>query len=342
MSEKCIGCGIIKQNQNESELGYCRDLNQDYCQRCFRIMHYNDPLIDTRELVSFKEMHNYLDETDNLLIALVVDIMSVSSFLKSDYKQLIKRHPFVILINKIDLLPENANMEKVEANLLELIKEEGWLTADLKGIYLCHHRDKTFIDLFKDFLRENEYQKLIFMGSFNAGKTSLIRLLSDNKQLLNSYYPCTTLALQSVKDDEFEYLDSPGLIDEGNIMMRLDLNELKNLDFKKRIKAKIYQLYSAQSYFIADFLRLDAVSKRGSLVFYLPNNLDIKRVKQENAHRNEAILLKEQEYDIYEFKDCHNEDYEIAGLGFIAVRNIAQMMLKLPKGTRIIKRGNLL
>ena len=39
---KCSGCGVLLQDKNSDELGFVKDLNQDLCERCFRIKHYND------------------------------------------------------------------------------------------------------------------------------------------------------------------------------------------------------------------------------------------------------------------------------------------------------------
>ena len=34
---KCKGCGIDLQDKDKQAVGYVIDLNQDYCQRCFRL-----------------------------------------------------------------------------------------------------------------------------------------------------------------------------------------------------------------------------------------------------------------------------------------------------------------
>ena len=40
--KKCLGCGAILQDQDAKAKGYVKKLDQDYCQRCFRLNHYND------------------------------------------------------------------------------------------------------------------------------------------------------------------------------------------------------------------------------------------------------------------------------------------------------------
>ncbi|MEG1463253.1 MAG: ribosome biogenesis GTPase YqeH, partial [Anaerorhabdus sp.] len=38
----CKGCGVVLQYDNPKDLGYSPKKDSDYCQRCFRLMHYDD------------------------------------------------------------------------------------------------------------------------------------------------------------------------------------------------------------------------------------------------------------------------------------------------------------
>ena len=39
---KCIGCGITLQDQKKDMLGYTPSINNPYCERCFKTIHYNE------------------------------------------------------------------------------------------------------------------------------------------------------------------------------------------------------------------------------------------------------------------------------------------------------------
>ena len=39
---KCIGCGVILQDKFEQKLGYTKNIEAKYCERCFRIKNYSD------------------------------------------------------------------------------------------------------------------------------------------------------------------------------------------------------------------------------------------------------------------------------------------------------------
>ena len=36
---KCIGCGIALQNTDKEKLGYTKNLENKYCERCFKTLH---------------------------------------------------------------------------------------------------------------------------------------------------------------------------------------------------------------------------------------------------------------------------------------------------------------
>ena len=87
----CIGCGAIIQTENPHELGYTpkqlskRNGNREvYCQRCFRLRHYND--IQDVQLTDddFLRLLNGLG-TEDALIVNVVDILTLMALLFQDY-----------------------------------------------------------------------------------------------------------------------------------------------------------------------------------------------------------------------------------------------------------------
>ena len=66
----CKGCGAVLQNEFPGKAGYVMKAEQELCQRCFRIRHYNDLTI------------NMLDEITNVF---TLGQMGFSLFTDSDY-----------------------------------------------------------------------------------------------------------------------------------------------------------------------------------------------------------------------------------------------------------------
>ena len=40
--KRCLGCGIVLQDQNVLQEGYTTSLDNDICQRCFRMRNYGE------------------------------------------------------------------------------------------------------------------------------------------------------------------------------------------------------------------------------------------------------------------------------------------------------------
>ena len=49
MSKICKGCGVVLQNSDANSIGYTPKMEADYCQRCFRIRHYDDVVISMKQ-----------------------------------------------------------------------------------------------------------------------------------------------------------------------------------------------------------------------------------------------------------------------------------------------------
>ena len=59
MIKKCQGCGYTLQSDDSSKLGYVpktKNKNPKLCERCFKIIHYNDAKIVTLPIEENKEI----------------------------------------------------------------------------------------------------------------------------------------------------------------------------------------------------------------------------------------------------------------------------------------------
>ena len=44
MIKKCLGCGIFLQDKDVNSLGYTPKIENDLCQRCFKLKHYGEKI----------------------------------------------------------------------------------------------------------------------------------------------------------------------------------------------------------------------------------------------------------------------------------------------------------
>ena len=91
MNNKCLGCGVLLQNNNENEIGYVVDLKMNYCQRCFRMIHYDqhkeNDFLPENELI-IKQL-NQLDGNFVWIIDIFDFDSSLNSVLVDFYKNIV-------------------------------------------------------------------------------------------------------------------------------------------------------------------------------------------------------------------------------------------------------------
>ena len=80
--KKCKGCGIELQHKDREGVGYVADLKQDYCQRCFRLLHYGDTSHFKTNYVTNEKITKIFQKYSNEL--------SYTSFLMFIYKRFSK------------------------------------------------------------------------------------------------------------------------------------------------------------------------------------------------------------------------------------------------------------
>ena len=73
MTEYCKGCGVRLQDSDPTLPGYTPKLDKAYCQRCFRIRHYDDVVISMQQGIDGAQVLQRIAQHDALILW-VVDI----------------------------------------------------------------------------------------------------------------------------------------------------------------------------------------------------------------------------------------------------------------------------
>ena len=318
---KCTGCGVILQNINKEKLGYTTSLNNKLCERCFRIRNYNEY---SRVLKDNEDYINILKNINpNDLVVLVVDLFNfnnldeITKYLKND---------ILLVLTKRDLLPKSCYNEKI-LNYFDN------LNLNIKDKVIISSKKNYNMDLLFNKINELKTSKNVYVIGFtNSGKSTLINKIiynySDNNNVITtSNLPSTTIDSIEIKvNDELTLIDTPGLLNKGDIIDYVDAKLLKKIVPTQEIKPKTYQITKKCSIIIEDILRLGVEDI--NFTMYLSNNLKIEKCfkdKETNLVKREITINKD-------------ADLVIQGLAFITFSKDTNITIYTLEGVNVYTR----
>ena len=323
--KKCKGCGIELQTENKDKVGYVINLEQDYCQRCFRLSHYGDTTHLKTSHVNNKKIYDIYNKYANALFVVIIDILDALVVKDDDLLDIFKDYNTLLIVNKTDLLPSNIKDEKIDKMFSKELFELNRKYPNIRSAILTNKFESKFNDNFFKCLDALKAKTVVFAGRANAGKSSLINKLLNNNDLTTSMYPGTTLDEVEIDYKNYIFIDTPGLVDVNNYSTHLNSEKYKLSKIDKTIKPQVFQLFEPQSYLYEGLLRVDIKPKKNaSISFYINNNNEIHRTKYDNAddyyqkHYNE-FKLRVKPLVINEFKVTNSKLFVVKGLGLFKI-----------------------
>mgnify|MGYP000555017537 FL=1 len=330
----CTGCGVVLQDENVLQAGYTTSLDNDICQRCFRMKNYGEYQMVIKSNDEYLKILKSVGETKDLVLY-ITDLLN----LEKNIEQIrsIISNKMILVLNKRDVLPKSVNEKK----LIKYLEEKD-----------IHFEEVIVVSVSKNYnidylLKRIKYfqtsRNVYVVGHTNAGKSSLINKLiqnySDNcQELTMSPLPSTTLNTVSIEiNDYLTLIDTPGLVDPGSILNHVDTDLIKKISPRKEIKPKTYQLRPNQSIIIEDLIRIDYVEgERNSFTLFVSNDLKVRRLL--NLLNNNE--LKDKNKITYDVK--YDEDLVINGLGFVKIVSKGLIDVYIDKDVETFMRKSLI
>ena len=363
MIRYCQGCGAELQTTNPNEKGFVPKIDNDrkhiYCKRCFRLNNYNEmPKI----LATNSEYEMVVDDllTKNGLIVLIVDLFDFTGTFIPKIIDKLRNKNVILVANKLDLLPKSVKVENI-VKWLNYMASRMFFRLD--AIHVVSSKKGYYIDdLMNTIDIARKDRDVYFMGCANVGKSSLINALikrftrEENDVISTSPIPGTTL--NSIKIpffmDNKAFIDTPGLINENNVLNKILPVSYDKILPKTEIKPITYQIEAGNMVFISGLASVEVLEGESlSFTCYFSPNLNVHRRKAQDieeflAKHAGGILTpptKEEfptlEYVTQDFDISKNkkEDIVISGLGFIAVNKPAKIRVRTIKNTDVFKRA---
>lgn len=357
---KCVGCGAVLQNEDENIKGYVPEIkNGIYCKRCFRLMHYNEmPKIVANPSEYLDVLNGCLKK--NGLYVLIVDLFDFTGTFIPDIIDHLRGRDVIVVANKYDLLPKSTKVDKIVEWLSYMINRMFFrcdaihVVSSKKGYYLDDLMNTI------DLLRRG--RDVYFVGCANVGKSSLINALikrftpKTEDVISTSVIPGTTLDTINIPffEDNKAFIDTPGLINDGNVLQRLLPKSYKVILPQKEIKPITYQIESGNAIFISGLCVFEVLeAKELSITCYFSDKLLVHRTKSSRIddllsnHLGEMLNPPTKDEvgnikyvdKIFDIKGNNKKDIVISGLGFISLNKECKIKVKYIKDTDVFLRN---
>ena len=324
---KCSGCGAILQFTNPEREGYTLKQEHTLCNRCFRIQNYNEYQKIDKTNEEFLPILKKINETNSLVI-LVVDCLNINKNLSDITKHL--KNPILLVLTKRDVLPLSLNDEK-------LIHYDYGISV-MDSVIVSSNKNYGLDELFEKIKKYQNNDRVYVVGYSNVGKSTLVNKMryhysSYSGSITTSMLPSTTIdTIEIPIDENLTLIDTPGIIEDGNIINYVEPSLLKKIICKKEIKPITYQVKNKQTILLDEIGYIECANEN-NFTFYMSNLLKIERKFRSISNKN----LKEHIIRIKE-----HQDIVILGLGFIKTSYSDTVKIYLPEGVDVYTRTSLI
>ena len=333
--KRCEGCGVALQDQNVLQEGYTTNLENNLCQRCFRMKNYGEYQVVTKSNDEYIEILKEVGKTKDLVIY-VTDLLNIEKNINQI--RTIIPNKMILVLNKMDVLPKSVKEEKLKKYLMN---DDDNSFEEI--IVISTEKNYNIDYLLKRIKFYQTSRNVYVVGHTNAGKSSLINKLIKNysdktQELTMSPLPSTTLNMVNIEiNDYLTLIDTPGLVDVGSILNHVSAEMVKKISAKKEIKPRTYQLRKNQSIIIEDLVRIDYVEgEKNSFTLFISNDLKVRRLL--NLFNNSE--LKDKNKITYNMK--YDEDLAISGLGFVKIVDKGVINVYIDKDVDTFTRKSLI
>lgn len=316
---KCIGCGVELQTKDKNALGFTNKIDNNICERCFRIKNYNEYKTITKNPNDYIEKLSSINKND--LVILVVDLFNISNDIEIISKYI--KNKILLVLTKRDILPKSCNEQK-------FVKYFEKYNLNIIDTLVISSKKNYNLDILMDKINKYKTSNRVYVvGYTNSGKSTLINKIIYNYSVLTpsittSNLPSTTLEpIEVFITSSLTLIDMPGLIDEGDITNYVDAKSLKRIVPKCEVKPKTFQLKGNEKIIIDDLILLELYNKN-NITIYMSNEMKIKKV-----YKSESNLKEMKKYDL---KLEPKSDIVIKGIGFIKFTDASNVVLHLKHG----------
>lgn len=342
----CKGCGVPLQTNDKTAPGYTPKADGEYCQRCFRLIHYDDLTLSMKTGIDPDTVIDHVSQLDALIVY-VVDLFDFEAGMIPGLSRKLSGKDMILVASKRDLLPDTLSHEKIASFVFSRLKEYG---ITIQELVLTSAEKHAGIDEVKAAVKKHRRGRCAaVIGRANSGKSTLLNALSGGKSLTASRYPGTTLGYTELEIDGIQYVDTPGIEIAGSMVMAVKEKDLRTILPRSTVRPAVFQIHEDQSYALGGLARLDVkCGSSATVTWYLSRELYLHRTRLSNADelwkKQTGKLLSpvptEKKKKKYQFhRDSEKTDVVIDGLGWACISGDAPTLtVEVPAGVNVTFR----
>jgi 30S ribosome assembly GTPase len=322
---KCLGCGAMLQNSDQSLAGYTHKLDNPYCMACYQLKHYGA----VTEHFHPKDLPIL---EDHALVLMMSSVLHLDLLFHYPVYRFYPHLKFVYIINQIDLLPKQTNLDLLIEKITTKAKA---LNIPHRDLILMSAKNDEDLKAVKKYLENQSAKRIYLLGVQNSGKTTLFKALTDQKDALALKKAGLTQEALEGKFLNKTIVDMPGLYQKGYLHTFLSYEQYKRYIPDKEIKPRIYRLKKDQSLVIEGFIALtNDDDTTVSYVLYVDSKLNVIKTNfnKIDHHIKEVNTLDIQAFESRTFKIKEGKSQiTFADMGMLHLSGPSRIKIKYPK-----------
>ncbi len=348
---KCKGCGAEIQFNDPAKPGFIpfdvyerkiENGEEVICQRCFRLKHYNvfTECAQENDMLDFlKNSHKHFDK-----YVFVFDIFDFEGTYRKEVIETIKDKPVYYVANKFDTLPRAVSASQLKSWLLKRLE---FFDEKKDIIFITSTKHGFGTSRLKETL-EKENGKILFIGTTNVGKSSLLSFMYKDIKVVSSPFPKTTIGILEIEvNKKLRIFDSPGIIINDRVIDLLSSDCQAKVFGKGETSRKTFKIDEDTHLFVSGLCKLQVEFEgeyKPIFQVFLPKAVTFHQTKNakfiNNFTKHFGGMLfppcsieehPEIEYKEVEVEFNENVEVSIPGLCWINIkRGIGKFKITLP------------
>ena len=302
---RCYRCGTILQTEDPEKEGYITpEIVDKYpeglllCNDCYKNERFSDHPIEPTFEEDFQKILEVVREK-KAVIAYVIDLFSFEGNFISKLNEMIKGLDVIVIANKRDLLPKEANDE----DLLEYVEHTlRKAKLDVKDVVLVSSTTDYNIDLmYEKIVKLAKDRDVFFVGASVSGKSSvIIELLKRYKNqtrrpvTLCTFKNTTLRGYNIPLTDKTNIYELPGTGIENSMLSKVERTVQNVITPKKEVKPRKIPLYKGYSTCLGGLCCVELLEgKTTTANFYISSSVQTKSRRMDGEKHLKYVLEKQ-------------------------------------------------